>query len=50
MRFAPGLSIAFFLGVILLVASQYAPSFDMASVLSLAGGALLIVVAIRGLQ
>jgi hypothetical protein len=49
MRYAPAISIAFFLGVALLAAGQIVPSYAAGAFLNLLGGALLIVVAIRAL-
>jgi len=49
MRYVPALSIAFFAGIALLAAGQTVPSYQLSAALSLVGGALLIVVAIRGL-
>jgi hypothetical protein len=49
MRYAPALSVAFFAGVALLAAGQAVPNYDVSAFLSLLGGALLVVVAIRGL-
>jgi hypothetical protein len=49
MRYVPSLSIAFFAGVALLAAGQVVPGYDLSAFFNLLGGALLIVVAIRGL-
>lgn len=49
MRYMPGIGLAFFAGVALLAAGQAVPSYDAGAFLSLLGGALLIVVAIRAL-
>ena len=49
MRYAPAISVAFFLGVALLLAGQVVPSYAASAFLNLLGGALLIVVAIRAL-
>ncbi|HEY8692852.1 MAG TPA: hypothetical protein VIR57_08940 [Chloroflexota bacterium] len=49
MRYAPSISIAFFAGVLLLVAGQLVPNYDASAFLNLLGGALLVVVAIRAL-
>lgn len=49
MRYAPALSVAFFAGIALLAAGQYVRSFQASAVLTLLGGTLLIVVAIRAL-
>jgi hypothetical protein len=49
MRFVPSLSLAFFAGAALLVAGQLVSDYSISAVLNLLGGALLVVVAIRGL-
>ena len=49
MRYAPAISIAFFLGVVLLAAGQVVPGYGASAFLNLLGGALLIVVAVRAL-
>lgn len=49
MRYLPSISIAFFAGVLLLVAGQLVTNYDTSAFLNLLGGALLIVVAIRAL-
>ncbi|GEM_PF-3206708 len=49
MRFEPALTAAFLTGLALLAAGQLVSAYELSAVFSLVGGALLIVVAIRGL-
>lgn len=49
MRNLPTISLAFLLGIVLLAIGQLVPNYDAPAFLSLIGGALLLIVAVRAL-